>query len=215
MKDIAIIGAGGFGREVTWLIEEINRVNKEWNIVGFVDDNENIQGTEINGYKVVGNIEWLKMQAIYVVCAIGDPIIKKKTIERIIDSKNTYPVLIHPSVIYSDRVLFGAGSVICASSILTTDIKVGNHVIINLDCTIGHDATLGDYTTILPSVNVSGHVVTKECVSVGTGSAIIQGVSIGKNTIVGAGAIVVKDLPEDCTAVGSPAKPIKFHNVIK
>lgn len=211
MKDIVIIGAGGFGREVAWLIEEINEVSSQWNILGFVDDNEEIQGTEVNGYKVVGNIDWLIKQELNVVSAIGDPIIKKKIIERLKGSKNTYPVLIHPSVIYSNRVSFGEGSIICAANILTTDIKIGEHVIINLDCTVGHDAILGDYTTVLPSVNVSGFVETKDCVSIGTGSAIIQGVTIGENTVVGAGAVVVKDLPASCTAVGAPAKVIKYH----
>lgn len=211
MKDIVIIGAGGFGREVAWLIEDINKVNNEWNIVGFVDDNKSIQGTDINGYKVVGDIGWLKEQELYVVNAIGDPVAKKKIIEKLDGSKNHYPVLIHPGVIYSDSVNFGEGSIICAGNIITVNIEIGKHVIINLDCTIGHDANIGDYSTILPSVNVSGFVKTEECVSVGTGSAIIQGVSIGRNTVVGAGAVIVKDLPANCTAVGSPAKPIKFH----
>lgn len=211
MKDIVIIGAGGFGREVAWLIEDINKVNNEWNIVGFVDDNKSIQGTEINGYKVVGDIDWLEKQEVFVVNAIGDPIIKKKVMDKLDGSKNKYPVLIHPSVICSDRVSFGEGSIICAGNIITVNIEIGKHVIINLDCTIGHDANIGDYSTVLPSVNVSGFVKTEECVSVGTGSAVIQGVNIGRNTVVGAGAVVVKDLPANCTAVGSPAKPIKFH----
>lgn len=211
MKDIVIIGAGGFGREVAWLIEDINRFNNQWNIIGFVDDNETIQGTKINGYEVVGNFEWLKEQELYVVNAIGNPIIKKKVMDRLCDSKNTYPVLIHPSVIYSDKVIFGEGSIICAGNIITVNIEIGKHVIINLDCTIGHDAILGDYTTVLPSVNVSGFVTTEECVSIGTGSAIIQGVSVGKNTVIGAGSVVVKDLPENCIAVGAPAMPIRFH----
>ncbi|MBD7909415.1 acetyltransferase [Sporosarcina gallistercoris] len=211
MKDIVIIGAGGFGREVAWLIEDINKVTEEWNIIGFVDDDENIQDTEVNEYKVVGNIEWLKDQKLNVVNAIGDPIIKKKIINRLTDSENTYPVLIHPSVIFSDQVIFGEGSIICAANIITTNIEIGKHVIINLDCTIGHDAILGNYTTVLPSVNVSGFVKTEECVSIGTGTAVIQGVKIGENTVIGAGSIVVKDLPPNCTAVGAPAKPIKFH----
>ena len=211
MKDLVIIGAGGFGREVAWLIERINQVKEEWNLMGFVDDNDEIQNKEVNGYKVIGNIEWLQQQEIYVVNAIGDPITKKKIIERLNESKNTYPVLIDPSVIYSNRVTFGEGSIICAANILTVDIKIGKHVIINLDCTIGHDAKLRDYTTVLPSVNVSGFVETGECVSIGTGSAVIQGVKIGENTVVGAGAVVVKELPANCVAVGSPAKPIKFH----
>ena len=211
MKDIVIIGAGGFGREVAWLIEDINKVNNEWNIVGFVDDNKSIQGTEINGYKVVGDIDWLEKQEVFVVNAIGNPVIKKKVMDKLDGSKNKYPVLIHPSVICSDRVSFGEGSIICAGNIITVNVEIGKHVIINLDCTIGHDANIGDYSTVLPSVNVSGLVKTEECVSVGTGSAVIQGVNIGRNTVVGAGAVVVKDLPANCTAVGSPAKPIKFH----
>ena len=211
MEDIVIIGAGGFGREVAWLIEDINKVNNNWNIIGFVDDNKYIQGTEINGYKVVGDIDWLKKQELFVVNAIGDSFIKKKVMEKLDGSKNKYPVLIHPSVICSDSVSFGEGSIICAGNIITVNIEIGKHVIINLDCTIGHDAIIGDYSTILPSVNISGFVKTEECVSFGTGSAVIQGVNIGRNTIVGAGAVVVKDLPANCTAVGSPAKPIKFH----
>lgn len=211
MKDIVIVGAGGFGREVAWLVEEINKVKHEWNILGFVDDKKEILTKEISGYQVLGDIEWLLSQELYVVIAIGDSKIKKEVANKLKGSKNKFPVLIHPSVIYSSKINFGEGSIICAGTILTVDIEIGKHVIINLDCTIGHDVSIGNYTTILPSVNVSGYVETKECVSIGTNSAIIQGMIIGENTIVGAGAIVVKDLPANCTAVGAPAKPIKFH----
>jgi len=211
MKDIIIIGAGGFGREVAWLIEDINKYKKEWNIVGFVDDNEDVIGNEINGYKVIGNVDWLKYQELNVICAIGDPIIKKKVINRLEGSKNKYPVLIHPSVIYSDRINFGEGSIICAGNIITVNIEIGKHVIVNLDCAIGHDAIIKDYATILSSTNISGHVTIEECVNIGTGSAIIPGITVGKNTIIGAGAVVVNDLPANCTAVGVPAKPIKFN----
>lgn len=214
MKDIIIIGAGGFGREVAWLIEDINNLEPTWNIVGFVDDKKEIQGTIINGYPVVGDIDWLKDQEVDVVNAIGDSIIKKKVMSRLNESKNTYPVLIHPNVIISRLVNIGEGSIICAGNIITVNISIGKHVIVNLDCTIGHDAIIGDYSTLLPSVNISGYVNLEQCVNIGTGSAIIQGVTIGQNTIVGAGAVVVKDLPANCTAVGSPAKPIKFNNYV-
>ena len=91
------------------------------------------------------------------------------------------------------------------------DVTIGSHVIINLDCTVGHDAVINDFVTLYPSVNVSGSTVLGECVEIGTGCQIIQGIAIGEGTIVGAGAVVVKELPRECTAVGSPAKPIKFH----
>lgn len=211
MKDIVIIGAGGFGREVAWLIEEINGNKPEWNIKGFVDENIELKGKIINGYKVLGDLEWLKEQNVYATCAIGDPNIKRAIVKRLDESSVKYPVLIHPSVIKSSSVEVQEGSIICAGSILTVNINIGKYVIINLDCTVGHDAEIEDYCTILPSVNVSGFVKLQEGVTIGTGSAIIQGIGIEENTIVGAGAIVVKNLPANCTAVGSPARPIKYN----
>lgn len=206
MKDIVIIGAGGFGREVAWLIEEINSKENEWNLLGFVDDNDAIQGNIINDYPVVGNIDWLLNQEINVVCAVADPLLKKEIITKLKVSRNRYPVLIHPSVIYSRHVQIGEGSIICAANIITTNILIGEHVIINLDCTIGHDAIISDYCTILPSVNISGYVELGECVSVGTGTQIIQGKCICKESIIGAGSVIVKDIVESGTYVGAPAK---------
>ncbi len=211
MKDIVIIGAGGFGREVAWLIEDINKDKAEWNIMGFVDENPKIKGNYINSYKVLGDIEWLKRQDCYAVCAIGDPIAKKTILEKLEGSKVKYPILIHPSVIMSDNIEIGEGSIICAGNLVTVNIKIGKHVIINLDCTIGHDANIHNYCTILPSVNVSGAVNIGECVNIGTGTQIIQGINIGRNTIIGAGSVVIRDLPSNCTAVGLPASAIKYH----
>lgn len=211
MKDIVIVGAGGFGREVAWLIEDINKVNKTWNIIGFVDETTELLGTLVDGYKVVGNIDWLKEQNCFAVLAIGDTQGKKKIVTKLEKSEIKYATLIHPNVISSDRNVFGEGSIICAGTIITVNVKIGNHVIVNINSTIGHEAVIRDFATILPSVKISGAVVVEECVNIGTGSAIIQGKNIGKNTIIGANATVVKDIPENCTAVGSPAKPIKFH----
>ena len=211
MKDIVIIGAGGFGREVAWLIEDINKVNKQWNLLGFIDDNDEVQGRILNGYEVLGKLNWLKDKEVSVVNAIANPIIRKRIIDQLKNSSITYPTLIHPNVIYSETVEFGEGNIICAGNILTVNIEIKNHVIINIDSTIGHDAIINDYCTILPSVNVSGHVHLEECVTVGTGSAIIQNVSVGKNSTIGAGAVVTKEIPANCTAVGAPAIPIKFH----
>ena len=121
-----------------------------------------------------------------------------------------FATLIDPLAIISDRVQIGVGCIVCAGSILTVDITIGNHVIINLDCTLGHDVIIGDYVTVYPSVNISGNVEIGGEAELGTGTQIIQGKQIGKQSIIGAGAVVVKDIPEKCTAVGSPAKPIRF-----
>lgn len=213
MKKLAIIGVGGFGREVAWLVERINKVKPTWDLIGFVDDNEELSGSIVGGYPVLGDCNWLKEEndGIYAVCAIGASKIRKKVIDKLYGVN--FATIIDPSVLLSDRVEIGEGCIICASTIITVDIKIGSHVIINLDCTIGHDANLKDYVTLYPSVNVSGNTVLEECVEMGTGSQIIQGLKIGDGTIVGAGAVVVKELPRECTAVGSPAKAIKFNEM--
>lgn len=211
MKKLIIIGAGGFGREVAWLVERINKQNPSWNILGFIDDNGEFKGREINGYKVLGGCETIKEYPnAYVVCAVGASKVRKKIIDKI--GKCNFATLIDPSVELSDFVRIGEGSIICANTIITVNIEIGSHVIINLDCTIGHDAVLNDFVTLYPNVNVSGMTVTGTCCEVGTGTQIIQGKRIGDYSIIGAGAVVVKDIPSKCTAVGSPAKPIKFFD---
>ena len=212
MKDLVIIGAGGFGREVAWLIDEINHNQKQWNLLGFLDENPSLHGQELNGYPVLGGLGWLRGKGVSCVVAIGEPVAKKNVIQSLINDQISFATLIHPDVHPSSSVTFGEGCIVCAGTILTVNVEIGNHVILNLGCTIGHDVSIGDYATILPGVNVSGAVVISEEVSVGTGSAIIQGVTIGTGTIVGAGAVVTRSLPAHCTAVGSPAKPIKFHH---
>lgn len=214
MKKIAIIGAGGFGREVKMLIDQINHNEKKYEFIGFYDDNLEKESL-VNGYKVLGTINEL-FQIDYnleVVISIADPTIKKKIYETIKNNHFiSFPTLIHPNVLIgTDEVTFGYGCIICASNIITVNISLGNFVILNLGCTVGHDTKIGDYCSFMPSVNISGEVIIENSVYVGTGAKIINLLTIGNSTIVGAGAVVSKSLPEKCTAVGIPAKPIKFH----
>jgi len=213
MNNLVIIGAGGFGREVAWLAERINQIKPTWNILGFVDDAEKLHGSIVGSYPVLGGTEWLleHKNDVFAVCSIGASKTRKDVVNKLDGVK--FATLIDPSVIISDRVRIGEGSIICAGTIITVDIVIGSHNIINLDCTVGHDAVLKNFVTLYPSVNISGNTILGECVEMGTGSQIIQGIEIGNNTIVGAGAVVVKDLPSDCTAVGVPAKPIKFSTL--
>ena len=214
MKKIYIVGAGGFGREIVWLIERINEETPTWDIAGFIDDDVSIHGKAENGYWVLGGCEYFSKikEEVWVVCSIGCANVRKQVIQKLQKYENiNYATLIDPSVIKSKRVIIGEGSIVCAGSIITVNVSIGNHVIVNLDCTIGHDANICDYVTLYPSVNISGNVMIEENVELGTGTQIIQGKRIGKGTIVGAGAVIVTDLPPKCTAVGCPAKPIKFY----
>lgn len=213
LKKLYIVGSGGFGREILWLAKRINDVIPVWNIMGFIDDDVTLHGSQQDDYPVLGGCSYLgtTQESVYVVVAIGSAKTKKKVVEKLSQYDNVrFATLIDPSVILSDRVKIGEGCMICAGTIITVDVVIGKHVIVNLDCTLGHDDVIGDYVTIYPSVNVSGIVNVGDEAELGTGAQIIQGKAIGKKSILGAGAVVVHDIPENCVAVGSPAKPIKF-----
>lgn len=214
MKDIAIFGAGGFGREVKTIIDKINVEHPNtYNFLGFYDDGI-LKGTEINGFPVLGGVSELNQieTDLELVISIGDPRIKKKVLNKISNSKINFPIIIHPNAsISSDDVEIGKGTIICEATIITCNIKIGEFVIFNLMCTVGHDTIIEDFCAFMPSVNISGEVHIHKNVYVGTGAKIINLLEIGENTIVGAGAVVSKTLPSNCTAVGIPAKPIKFH----
>ena len=210
MKDLYIIGAGGFGREVAWIVERINSIKPTWNLKGFIDDNETLWGSKEGEYHVFGGCECLStLEDVYAVCAVGSSNVRKKIIEKLKDTSVKFATLVDPSVLYSNSVKIGEGAIVCAGTIITVNVNIGDHVIVNLDCTIGHDAVIDDFVTIYPSVNVSGNVLIGECSELGTGTQIIQGKKVISNTIIGAGAIVVKDCLESGTYVGSPAKKIK------
>jgi sugar O-acyltransferase (sialic acid O-acetyltransferase NeuD family) len=215
MKKIAIFGCGGFGREVLMIvIEKINEYEKEWDFIGFYDENKE-KGAVINGYPVLGGIIELNeiSSPLGLVIAIGDPLIKKKILNSLNNNHVFFPTLIHPNVVIANNKFssIGKGCIVGPGNILSVNTKIGNHVIIDTLCSIGHDTIIKDFVSIMPGVNVSGQVLIEESVFIGTGAKIINHVEIGRETIVGAGAIVSKSLPEKCTAVGVPAKPIKFN----
>ncbi|MCX7922471.1 MAG: acetyltransferase [Clostridia bacterium] len=213
MKDIVIIGAGGFGREVAQLIKDINKYQEEWNLLGYIDEDPNRHGLLQNDDPILGGFEWFAKNTdrdIYTVCAIGKPKIKYSLINKANAYNVNYANLIHPSVIKNDFVEMGTGNIVCANSILSVNVKLGNHIAINPGCSIGHDTVIHDYSSFMWDITVSGNVIINEGCEIGSKSVIIQQKSVGKWNIIGAGAVVIRDTPENCTVVGVPAKPIKF-----
>lgn len=213
MIKIAIVGAGGFGREVKMLIDQINLSNQTYEFIGYYDDGVQ-KGEMINNFPVLGGTDDINdiMEDTAIVLSIAVPHIRKKIRNKIVNKFVTFPTLVHPNVLIgTDSVVIGEGNIICASNIITVNIEIGNFIILNLQCTVGHDTVIKDYCSFMPTVNISGEVIIEEGVYVGTGAKIINLLTIGENTIVGSGAVVAKSLPANCTAVGIPAKPIKFH----
>lgn len=219
-KDIFIFGSGGFASEVDWLIDEINRGTSgenTWDVKGFVvEDGNPLAGGEFCGKPVFPESKFNEFAegsgSLAVAVGVGNPGVRKKIVQKLAGRKNIYfPVLIHPSVLYDRRparISIGEGSILCGGVILTTNIKVGAHVHINLDSTVGHDTVIEDFVTISPGVHISGKVHIEEGAYLGTGCAIIEEKRIGCNSVIGAGAVVVRDIAPGVTAVGVPAKPL-------
>ena len=204
MKSIVIVGFGGFGREIDWLAKECGRT-----VLGFLDDNTD-PGKQ-GAYTVLGGLDsWPEYSNADFVVAIGNPRVRKKVVEELENQGLTdFATLIHPSVRMDESVEIGKGTVICAGSIATVDINIGNHVILNLNVTVGHDDIIHDFVTVAPMVALSGNVVLEEGVEVGTGAVIRQGITMTCGSMLGMGAVLTKDTEANMIYVGSPGKPLK------
>lgn len=204
MRSIVIVGFGGLGREVNWLARECGRT-----VLGFLDDNEP-PGKKGN-YRILGGLDACsEYPNVEFIVAIGNPRVRKKVVEKLVSQGVTaFATLIHPSVKMNESVRVGRGAMICAGSIATVDIAIGEHVILNLNVTVGHDGIIHDFVTVSPMVALSGNVILEEGVEVGTGAAIRQGITMSCGSMLGMGGIQTKDSQANTIYVGSPAKPLK------
>jgi sugar O-acyltransferase (sialic acid O-acetyltransferase NeuD family) len=209
LTPLGIVGAGGFGREVAWLAEEINKEKPTFDLVGFIDD---VALSTPEGFPVLGNIDdWVSSGRtdVHLVCALGDSVARWRVATRLSQAGFQFATLVHPTVKRSRYVRIGPGGMICADNVLTTNIEIGAHALLNLDCTVGHDSRLADYVSLMPGVHLSGDVTTDIGAYFGTGAVVINGVRVGAWSVIGAGAVVSSDIPRASIAVGVPAKPIK------
>jgi sugar O-acyltransferase (sialic acid O-acetyltransferase NeuD family) len=193
MSRIAIYGAGGFGKEVKALLDDLSRSGRNITVAGFIDDYK----TPPNAAKE-GSFD-------DVVIAIADGAIRRQ-LSRRLEGRYPFGPIIHPDVIIRDGVITGRGSIICSGAKLTVDIAVGEFVIINLNATIGHDVVLGNFVSIMPGVNISGSVKVSEGAFIGSGATVLQGLTIGEGAVVGAGAVVTRDVAPGVTVTGIPAR---------
>lgn len=196
----AIIGAGGFGREIYWSLDLMERINSKF----FVDDEYYQEGNE-----EILPISEFDPEEYEVIVAVADPKLRKCIVESLpIETK--YFTHIHPSVqIHAPDVEIGEGSIICAGTIITTNVKIGKHAHLNLLTTIGHDCEIGDYFTTAPGAKISGNCKIYDCVYVGTNASIKQKLSVESFTTIGSNAAVVKDIEEPGVYAGVPVKKIK------
>ncbi len=210
MRPIVVYGAGGLAREVEWLIRRINRVTPRWEFAGYVVTDRSEVGLNHSAERVIGDESWLlERDDMDVALGIGSPqarlAIGRRLSERFSDDH--FPALYDPSAIADeDSLVMEPGSVITAGCVLTVGCVMQRFSYLNLDCTVGHEGVIGEGSVLNPSVNVSGGVTIGAGVLVGTGAQILQYVQVGDRSIVGAGAMVHRDVPEGVTVVGVPAR---------
>ena len=213
IKKIVIIGAGGFAREVRWLIEDINKKNKEFEFIGYVlSDLKKIKATDSKEL-ILGDYSWFDSinESVAVVIGVGNPKHRLRIGGELSKIKKPifFPNLIHPSVLYqSSTCTFGKGIIICANTVLTVNINLGNFVMINLSCIIGHESVIGEGTALNPFALIGGGSQIGEGVLIGTGATILQYLSIGDFSTIGASACVTKSTASNILALGIPAKII-------
>lgn len=200
-----IFGAGGFGREVAWLAEEIYGAGLA---IEFVIDAD--QAGNLNSRLPVRVFDDLAVEPNdrYVV-AVGSPAARQKIVERCHKKGLQEAILVHPKVEASRYVNYGRGSIVCAGVIATVDIDIGEHVHVNIDCTIGHDVRFGSFSTLSPGVHVSGNVTIGTRVFIGTGATIINGSAgrpliIGNDAVIAAGACVTGPVEDGALIAGVP-----------
>ena len=219
MEDIVVIGAGGFARETKFLIKCINSMNPAYRFLGYlISDLDKLSDYDSKD-EVIGDFDWFndRTKPINVALGVGTPEYRLKLANEIFEKypKVKFPTLIHPNVIYDEESCkFEKGVIVCASNILTVNITLCEFSLVNLNCTIGHEAVIGAGSVLNPTVNISGGVEIGKEVLVGTGAQILQYLKIGDKAIIGAGACVRKNVDNSTTVIGVPAKPFTkiFNN---
>lgn len=216
MKDIAIFGAGGLGREIYCLIRDINFSSSEpkWNFVGFFDDSIE-KNTRIGDFGFcLGGVEELNYWAdpIDICVAIGNPNSVKHVVDRVYNDNVRYPNIISPKVTFNDIDSFkiGQGNIIQSNCIFSCDVTIGNFNLFNGSVVLGHDCRMGNYNTIMPAVRISGEVSIGDFNFFGVGSIVLQQLTVRNRIRLGAGSVLMTKPKEGALYLGIPAKMMKI-----
>ena len=209
---LVIIGAGGFGREVHAWAMQSEAHGREWEIKGFIDDNLDALRDRPSPGQIIGRVNDYAPEAEDVfVCAIGMPVIKRQCSEIIAARGGEFTNVLHRTAVFAHEIQLGLGVIVCPYAILSANVTIGDGVGINLHASVDHDATVGAWSQINCHCDLTGGVVLEEEVFLGSHSSVLPGVRVGRGAVVGAGAVVLRDVPPGVTVAGVPARPLRVR----
>lgn len=215
MRELVIIGAGGFGRETLDVVHAINATSPAWQVIGVIDDapsDTNLARLSARGVPHLGGMARLP-PAVDVAVAVGDPATRSMLVASLEGRGHHSPSLVHPSALIGSELQHGEGLVVLGGVSIGTNVALGAHVHLNAHAVIGHDARLCDFVSINPNATVSGECTVGPRTLVGASSTILQQLAIGADTTVGAAACVARDVAASTTVVGVPARPSRERTV--
>lgn len=208
-KTLIIIGAGGHGK----VAADCASLSGVFNDIRFLDG-KYPELLHVASWNIVGHqdeyADFDKKDTWYFV-AIGNNSIRHVWQQKLLEEGCKLATLVHPNACVAQDVVIGPGTLILAGSIINIQSKIGEGCIVNTAATVDHDCRIGGFSHIAPGVNLAGSVILGSEVFIGVGCSIIPNISIGDKSIVGAGSTVLQSLPQNVTAVGTPAKVIKIN----
>jgi len=209
MKKVIIIGAGGHGQVVADILIKSHESGSQIKPIGYLDDDSNLQGSIYNGLPVFGGISTISdIPHDAIIIALGNNRTRSEMFHYFQEKKEKFINAIHPKSILSNDIKTGVGIMICAGVIINSGSVIGSNVIINTGSTIDHHNTINNHTHIAPGVNTGGEVTVGEGALIGIGATVVPMISIGAWSVVGAGSVVCRNLPDSIKAIGIPAKII-------
>ncbi|MGW7528389.1 acetyltransferase [Streptomyces sp. NPDC054783] len=209
MSGLLIVGAGGFARETAQAVRDAG----EFKLLGHVDDNPALRGTEVDGVPVLGGCELVHdLPDAQVVICVGNPrdyAARARLVRRLALPADRYATVIHPTAVVSATSEVGPGSVLLAHCVLTATVRVGAHVAVMPQVVLTHDDVVEDCATLASGVRLGGGVRLERGAYVGSGALVREGTTVGAWSLIGMGSSVLGDVPPGEVWAGSPARRLR------